>query len=79
MLNELDTELVLEYAFDTVGLHRVELEVYSFNPRAQRSYEKAGFVHEGVRRQALWWEDRWHDVVLMAMLATDSRPWLLRG
>lgn len=68
------TSLVLDYAFDTVGLHRVELEVYSFNPRGQRAYEKAGFVREGVRRQALRWDGGWHDVVVMAALAGDPRP-----
>ena len=26
-------------------------EVYDFNPRAQRAYEKAGFVREGVRHE----------------------------
>jgi RimJ/RimL family protein N-acetyltransferase len=68
------TSLVLDYAFDTVGLHRVELSVYSFNPRGQRAYEKAGFVREGVRRQALCWEGEWHDVIVMGVLATDPRP-----
>ena len=68
------TTLVLDYAFGTVGLHRVELSVYSFNPRGQRAYEKAGFVKEGVRRQALQWEGEWHDVIVMAVLATDPRP-----
>lgn len=68
------TSLVLDYAFETVGLHRVELEVYSFNPRAQRSYEKAGFVREGVRRDALRWDGQWHDVIVMGVLATDPRP-----
>lgn len=68
------TGLLLDYAFDTVGLHRIELEVFDFNPRAQRSYEKCGFVREGVRREALWWEGEWRDVILMAILATDPRP-----
>jgi RimJ/RimL family protein N-acetyltransferase len=68
------TSLVLDYAFDTVGLHRVELEVYSHNPRGRRAYEKAGFVREGVRRQALYWEGEWHDVIVMGVLATDPRP-----
>ncbi|MGT2711156.1 GNAT family N-acetyltransferase [Streptococcus oriscaviae] len=31
------------FAFEQVGLHRLELEVFSFNPRAKRAYEKAGF------------------------------------
>lgn len=68
------TSLVLDYAFGTVGLHRVELSVYSFNPRGQRAYEKAGFVREGVRRQALQWDGDWHDVIVMGVLATDPRP-----
>ena len=33
-----------------------ELEVYDFNPRARHVYEKAGFVHEGTKRDALQWD-----------------------
>ena len=47
------TRLIVDYAFDTVGLHRLELEVYAFNPRARHVYERAGFVYEGTRRDAL--------------------------
>lgn len=68
------TGLVLDYAFETVGLRRVELEVYSFNLRARRSYEKAGFVQEGVLRESLWWDGAWHDRILMGVLASDPRP-----
>lgn len=67
------TRLVLAHAFDTVGLHRVELEVYDFNPRARRVYEKVGFVHEGIKRQALRWGEQWVDAHLMAMLDSDWR------
>jgi RimJ/RimL family protein N-acetyltransferase len=63
--------LVLGHAFDTVGLHRVELEVHDVNPRARRVYEKVGFVHEGVRRQALHWEGDWIDTHVMSMLAGE--------
>ncbi|MFJ8911935.1 GNAT family N-acetyltransferase [Amycolatopsis sp. NPDC102389] len=68
------TKLLLDYAFDVVGLHRVSLEVFDYNPRAQRVYEKAGFVREGIQREALWWDGEWHDVVTMAVLKTDPRP-----
>lgn len=67
------TRLAVGYAIDVVGLHRVELEVYSFNPRAQAVYEKAGFVREGVRRDALRWNGEWVDAITMSILATD-RP-----
>jgi RimJ/RimL family protein N-acetyltransferase len=68
------TRAILDYAFDRIGLHRVELDVYSFNPRAQRSYEKAGFRYEGRQRDTLFWDGEWVDSILMAVLSTDERP-----
>jgi RimJ/RimL family protein N-acetyltransferase len=68
------TRLVVDYAFQTLGLRRVSLEVYAFNPRARRVYEKAGFVYEGTRRDALLWDGEWFDAIEMAILSTDPRP-----
>jgi RimJ/RimL family protein N-acetyltransferase len=65
------TRLMLSYAFDTIGVHRVELDVFAFNPRARRVYEKVGFVYEGTRRQALRWRGEWVDALVMAMLVDD--------
>ena len=65
--------LMSAYALDVVGLHRVELEVYAFNPRARRAYEKAGFLQEGTRRDALRTHEGWIDAHVMALLATDPR------
>nr|MDT0662162.1 GNAT family protein [Micromonospora sp. DSM 115978] len=65
------TRLMLGHAFENVGLHRIELEVYAFNPRARRVYEKVGFRYEGTRRQALRWDDEWIDAHLMAVLADE--------
>lgn len=73
------TRLTVEHALHTVGLHRVSLEVYAFNPRARHVYESVGFRHEGTGRDALRFDDSWVDVEYMAALATDpawsvSRP-----
>jgi RimJ/RimL family protein N-acetyltransferase len=68
------TRLVVAYALDTVGLHRLQLEVYAFNPRAQRVYEKAGFRVEGRRRDTLLWDGERIDVIDMGILRTDPRP-----
>ncbi|GLY68829.1 aminoglycoside N(6')-acetyltransferase [Amycolatopsis taiwanensis] len=68
------TRLAVDYAFDVAGLHRVHLEVYDFNPRAQRVYEKCGFVREGLHREALYWDGRWYHCITMAILSTDPRP-----
>lgn len=62
--------LAVDHGF-SIGLHRISLEVYAFNARARRSYEKAGFVAEGVLRDALRWDGEWHDAVVMSVLATD--------
>ena len=66
------TRLVIDHAF-AIGLHRVGLEVYAFNPRARRVYERAGFVHEGARRDALLWDGEWTDAIVMSVLETDPR------
>lgn len=67
------TRLVVDYALDVLGLHRVELEVFAFNPRGRRVYEKVGFVYEGTRRDALLWDGDWVDAIDMSILATDPR------
>lgn len=65
------TRLMLRFAFDTLNLNRVELEVFEFNPRAMRAYEKAGFRLEGTRRQALYQDGRYWDAHWMAILSEE--------
>ncbi|MEV4505513.1 GNAT family N-acetyltransferase [Streptomyces klenkii] len=65
------TRLIVGYGFEALGLHRISLEVYAFNPRARHVYEKAGFVPEGVLRGALLWEGERVDAVVMSILAPE--------
>ena len=65
------THTALRFAFHELNLHRVELEVFEFNPRALRCYEKAGFRHEGTRREALFQAGQYHDLHLMGILRDD--------
>ena len=67
------SRLALAHAFEQVGVHRVELQVYAFNPRAKHVYDKLGFRYEGTRRQALCWDGRWIDSHVMAILASEWR------
>lgn len=67
------TRAVIAHALDDLGLHRISLEVFEFNPRAQRVYEKCGFVVEGRRRDALLWDGEWVDALCMGILAGDPR------
>lgn len=63
--------LILEFAFNELNLHRVYLQVFSFNERAIKLYEKIGFIHEGKFRQALYRTGKWHDIVIMSILKNE--------
>lgn len=63
--------LIVGYGFEQLGLHRISLQVYAFNPRARRAYEKAGFVAEGVLREELRYGDEWIDATMMSILAPE--------
>ena len=64
-------QLALRYAFTELNLRRVTLDVFEFNQRAIRSYEKAGFRREGRERQAVQREGRRWDVLIMGILREE--------
>lgn len=63
--------LLLNYAFNELNLHRMSLDVFEYNPRAIRSYEKAGFVMEGRERQSLRREGQRWDIVHTGILRSE--------
>lgn len=63
--------LFLRHGFEVLGLHRVGLEVYSFNPRAERVYVKNGFVLEGVKREDFRYNGEYIDTKVYGMLRSD--------
>lgn len=67
------TEFTRDFAFEELHLHRLELDVYSFNPRAERVYLKAGFKREGVLRDAVKDGDKYADDILMSILEDEWR------
>ena len=66
-------KLVLQHAFDQLNLHRVDLRVLSYNPRAIRCYEACGFVREGVERETALVGGVWYDDWIMAILEHEFR------
>jgi RimJ/RimL family protein N-acetyltransferase len=63
--------ILLRFAFLEINLRRVTLTVFEYNPRAIRSYEKAGFQHEGRERKILNKEgERW-DMLFMGILREE--------
>jgi len=65
--------LMLRYCFEEEGLHRVYLRVLAGNLQAIRSYEKAGFVREGLLKDDVRIRGEYRDIVWMAR--TNSPDW----
>lgn len=65
----------VNYAFSELHLHRLSLDVFSYNPRAKHVYEKAGFVQEGILRDAATdpADGSYADIILMAILENEWR------
>ena len=63
--------LLLRHGFATLNLNRIYLRVYAENKRAIRTYEKAGFVHEGRMRQAVYKHGAYSDVLFMSVLREE--------
>jgi diamine N-acetyltransferase len=62
---------LLDFGFGELRLERLWLEVYDYNARARRSYEKCGFVLEGIERHAIFKRGEYHDVHLMSILRDE--------
>jgi steroid delta-isomerase len=59
------------YLLHDLGYHRLQLEIYGFNERAQEHAERSGYVREGVKRKAYWRHGDWADGVFYGLLAED--------
>ena len=59
------------FAFEEMNLNRIQLEVFDFNARAIRAYEKVGFQREGTLREAHYQRGAYLDVELMSILRRD--------
>jgi len=57
-----------------LGFHRIELEIYAFNERAQAHAERVGFVREGARRNAYRRHGAWVDGILYGLVLDDIDP-----
>jgi RimJ/RimL family protein N-acetyltransferase len=63
--------LLLKFAFDELGLHRLFLRVFDFNERAIQSYRKCGFVEEGRLREAYYRDGAYFDIIMMSILEEE--------
>lgn len=60
--------VMLKYAFLEMNMHRVGLEVLSYNEAAMRAYQQIGFKHEGTLRAFSFRDGAYYDMHLMGLL-----------
>ncbi|HUG49286.1 MAG TPA: GNAT family protein [Candidatus Limnocylindria bacterium] len=74
-------QALLDFGFGELRLERIWLDVYDYNVRGRRSYEKCGFVPEGTKRRGVYRRGEYSDVLLMSILRdewaaqTRKRSW----
>jgi ribosomal-protein-alanine N-acetyltransferase len=64
-------KLVVQFAFASLRLHRIEAACLPENTASRRVLEKAGFLREGYARQYLMIAGEWRDHLTFALLAED--------
>jgi len=64
-------QLLLDYAFGTLGLHRIEARILPENQRSCRAFEKLGAVCEGTLRESFVKQGSYRDTSLYAILSSE--------
>ncbi len=64
-------KVLISFIFEQMNINKVQLDVYSFNKRAIKSYRKNGFVEEGRLRQSMFRNGQYHDRVVMGILREE--------
>lgn len=64
-------QLLVNYAFNELNLHRLQLTVFGYNTGAIKLYESIGFKHEGTFREFLQRDGKRHDMHLYGLLTSE--------
>lgn len=64
-------KILLHHAFNQMNLYKIYLQVFEFNQRGIRCYEKCGFKKEGKLRKNHFYKAKYYDVILMGILKDE--------
>lgn len=65
------TKLLLSYAFNELGLHRVQALVLESNVASLNMHKKCGYVQEGILRDSVWKNGSFQSQVVLSILSTE--------
>lgn len=64
-------ERIINYLFNDLGLHRLQLVTLITNDIALKLYQKLGFQQEGVIRESIYRNGEFNDLILMGLLQSE--------
>lgn len=64
-------ELLFDYGFGELGLHKIWTEIYDFDSKKFKLYTSMGFSQDGLLRENYFHSGKWHDSRIMSLLVSD--------
>ncbi|QFQ13794.1 N-acetyltransferase [Pseudoprevotella muciniphila] len=64
---------IMRYAFDELGLHRLESCRFDSNAASKHLYSKCGWKEEGVKRECIYKHGVWRDLTMIGVLESDYK------
>ena len=64
-------ELIVEHGFSALNLHRIGCGTVAANHGMRRLAERLGMTQEGVRREAVWTDGSYHDIIEYGLLVGE--------
>jgi len=65
------TKLLFDYAFKNLNLHKISIEIASFNENTIVLYKSLGFKQEGTLIEQYYWDNEYHDIHMYGLLKAD--------
>lgn len=67
-------KLLVKFAFEQLGLHKLTARVLAYNMASRRMHEKAGYIQESYLRDELYLDGKYEDLVFLGIInANDKR------
>ena len=63
--------LLLEYGFNEINLHKIWTEIYDFDEKKQKLYNKFGFNQDGILRDQYYYDGKWCNSLLLSLISNE--------
>ena len=63
--------VLIKFIFENMNIRKIKLNVFSFNLRAQKCYEKCGFKVEGVLKDEIFKDSKYYDEIIMSVFRSE--------